>query len=529
LVAEESELQTVGVDEGDVVKNDGRFLYQIIYQEEDYVMTQALQIVDTQDGLKEVCRIKGFESIHEFYIWENTLVIIQNKHTAVTQDEEYAKEELVICGNQENYFQEYHEISFYNIEDRSVPEKIKTFTLKGRYDSSRITDGYFYGFSKFYATMGEGKEDYAAYIPQIDGTCLECNQIFLPKEMKGNCYLVMVSIDMKKPVDFTQTMAMVIDCDRYYVSNEHIYIAKNLYGENEEGWNSNQVSLYSFFYEKGKFELQAEGKVKGNLESSFSMDEYQGYLRLVTTVDEYELERIRDDRTGEVLGTEETDRKRSNALYILNQGLEVIGKIENLAEEEQIYSARFMGKTGYFVTFRQTDPLFAVDLTDPRQPRILSELKISGFSEYLHFYGEDRLLGIGMEADEETGSTQGMKLSMFDISNPENVQEISKKNLGEYYYSEGLYNHRAILISPGANIFGFEAEGHEQGEYRKDYLVFSYENEEFVQKLKVETNNSYGNIYSSRGTFINDIFYLLTRDGSVQSYDLHTGEKIEEL
>ena len=88
-------IQTVGVDEGDVVKNDGRFLYQIIYQEEDYVMTQALQIVDTQDGLKEVCRIKGFESIHEFYVWENTLVIIQNKHMAVTQDEEYAKEELV--------------------------------------------------------------------------------------------------------------------------------------------------------------------------------------------------------------------------------------------------------------------------------------------------------------------------------------------------------------------------------------------------------------------------------------------------
>ena len=108
---------------------------------------------------------------------------------------------------------------------------------------------------------------------------------------------------------------------------------------------------------------------------------------------------------------------------MLNQNLEIIGKIENLAEDERIYSARFFGENGYFVTFRQTDPLFAVDLKDPKNPKILSELKISGFSEYLHFYGEDRMLGIGMEADEETGRTEGMKLSMFDISNPADVTE----------------------------------------------------------------------------------------------------------
>ena len=170
-----------------------------------------------------------------------------------------------------------------------------------------------------------------------------------------------------------------------------------------------------------------------------------------------------------------------------------------------------------------------MDLADVRNPKILSELKISGFSEYLHFYGEDRLLGIGMEADEETGRTEGMKLSMFDISNPMEVQEVSKLPMKQYQHSEALYNHRAVMISVPANIFGFEVEGYENGNFKKDYLVFSYENDAFVQKLKVETNNKYGEIYSSRGTFIGNVFYLLTRNGDVTSYDLKTGNELECL
>ena len=149
--------------------------------------------------------------------------------------------------------------------------------------------------------------------------------------------------------------------------------------------------------------------------------------------------------------------------------------------------------------------------------------------DYLHFYGEDRLLGIGMEADEETGSTKGMKLSMFDISNPAEVQEISKLHLVNYNYSEALYNHRAVMISVNANIFGFELEGYESVNFKRDYLVFSYENDKFVQKLKLETSNKYGEIHSSRGTFIGEVFYLLTRDGSAASYDLNTGKKLESL
>ncbi len=527
-------VQTEGVEEADIVKNDGRYLYQIIYQEKENTFSQAIQIVDTKEGLKEVKRLEGFENIREFYIWEDILVIIENKYLEITHADAQTATQAEKLRMMEDpyygtYYQQYHEISFYNIKERSKPYKIKTFTLKGNYDSSRIADGYFYGFSKFYASYGEGKTDYAAYIPLVDGMQLKPEQILLPEENEGNCYLLLTSIDLSNPTKFMDTTAVVTDSDMYYVSSNNIYIADSMGFEKAEGKQTNQISLLRFAYDKGKFYLQAEGKVPGNLESSFSMDEYEENLRLVTTVNEYWFKEIKDDLTGEIIGNDMIDEKQSNALYVLDSNLNITGKIENLAEGERIYSARFMGETGYFVTFRQTDPLFAVDLKDAKNPKILSELKISGFSEYLHFYGEDRLLGIGMEADEETGRTEGMKLSMFDISNPKDVQEISKLPLSEYDHSEALYNHRAVMISIGANIFGFEMEGYNSGNYHRDYIVFTYENEQFVEVLKVETTNKYGNLYSSRGTFIGDRFYLLTRDGSVKSYDLETGELCEIL
>ena len=524
-------VQTQGVEEADVVKNDGRYLYQKIYQENNHVMTQAIQIVDTADGLKEVKRMEGFENIQEFYIWEDILVVVENKYLDIIQNESYAEKEMLVCGVDDSgyYNRQYHEISFYNIKDRHMPIKIKTFTIKGNYDSSRISEGYFYGFSKYCAAPGEGKSDYEAYIPLVDGTQLKPEQILLPEENEGNCYLLLTSIDLNNPTKFADTTAIVTDSDMYYVSNQNIYIADSLDFEKMQGKQTNRISLLRFGYEKGKFFFQAEGEVPGNLESSFSMDEYDGNLRLVTTVNEYWFEEIKDDLTGQIIGNDMVDEKQSNALYVLDSDLKIIGKIENLAEDERIYSARFFGEVGYFVTFRQMDPLFAVDLKDPKNPKILSELKISGFSEYLHFYGKDRLLGIGMEAEVETGRTNGMKLSMFDISNPVDVQEISKLHLSSYDHSEALYNHRAVMISTSANIFGFEIEGYSKGDYKRDYVVYTYENDQFVEVLKIETKNQYGENYSSRGTFIGNMFYLLTRDGSVKSYDLDTGKLCDSL
>ena len=522
----ETNVQTAGVDEGDIVKNDGRYLYQKIRVKDEERSKWVIQIIDTKDGLQEIARIDGIDGIIEFYIWEDVLVVIEEKY--LDNAAKKMSGGMVACYDVAYFDNCYHEITFFDIKDRSQPKGIKRFTLQGQYTSSRIADGYFYGFSKYYANPGENEKDYDAYIPVMDGARLQADRIYLPEETDATSYLVLVAIDLRNPTAFTDTTGIVADGNLYYVSSENIFVADAKPMEQKNGWSSNKTSLLKFSYEKGKFTLHAMGEVKGQLEGSFSMDEYEDYLRVVTTVREYQYQDVFDDRTGETIGWNISNDRESNALYVLDEKLDIVGKIEGLAPNEQIYSARFMGDTGYFVTFRQVDPLFTVDLSNQKEPKVLSELKVSGFSEYLHIYGENRLLGIGMEADEETGRQEGMKLSMFDVSDKTNVTEITKENLKKYEYSEALYNHRAVMISVGKNIFGFEAEGYRDG-YYKDYLVFTYENDTFLQKLKVSTQSADGGYYSARGTFIGDIFYLLQGDGTVRSYDLNTGKILESL
>lgn len=521
-------VQTVGVDEGDVVKNDGRYLYQKAVIEEENQVKHVIQIIDTKDGLKEIGRIEDVGGFREFYIWEDTLVLIKEKYLE-TEEDTAAKKGMYACVDVLYHSNIFHEITFYDIKDRNQPKEIKTFTLQGDYASSRIADGYFYGFSKYYASPGEGAEDYDAYVPKVDGIRLAENRIYLPADSTETSYLVLVAVDLKNPTEFTDSTAIITGANMYYVSGEHIYVADTKAPKQQEGWSAQSTALLKFSYGEGKFSMKAKGEIKGNLDSSFSLDEYNDHLRAVSTVWEYERRQITDDRTGESLGYEISDERKTNALYVLDDELKLVGSIEGLAENEQIYSARFMGDVGYFVTFRQTDPLFTVDLSDPKEPKILSELKVSGFSEYLHIYGEDRLLGIGMEADEETGAQQGMKLSMFDTSDKSDVQEIARLQMEDYYYSEALYNHRAVMISTGKNIFGFEAEGSGNSDYWRNYFVYTYENDEFVQKLKISTKSENGGYYMTRGTFIGDVFYLLSENGTVRSFDLNTGEQLESL
>lgn len=179
-----------------------------------------------------------------------------------------------------------------------------------------------------------------------------------------------------------------------------------------------------------------------------------------------------------------------------------------------------MGDTAYFVTFRQVDPLFSADLSDPTSPKIIGSLKIPGFSNYLFPYGDGRLLGIGQNADESTGATGSIKLSMFDINNPAEVSETAKKDVPATY-SEALYNHKATLADSGKNIIAFPA----YGEVGINYFIYSFENGEFTEKLRV-TLDIQGE--SCRGLYIDDIFYIVT-PYEIQYFELDGFEPIGSL
>ena len=214
--------------------------------------------------------------------------------------------------------------------------------------------------------------------------------------------------------------------------------------------------------------------------------------------------------------------------------MKTVGKIENLAEGEEIKSARFMGKTGYFVTYRNTDPLFSVDLSDPEDPKVLGELKITGFSSYLHFYGENKLLGIGWETDPDTGNTIGMKCSMFDISDPSDVKETDRFVLKDVSFCDALTNYRSILAAPKKGLFGFAygmygsySDGYDSGEDFY-YGVFNYNEEDgFVPGMYLKMNDcglfedgiDWQDYRTARGIYIKDTFYLVTENG-IASYNM---------
>lgn len=155
-----------------------------------------------------------------------------------------------------------------------------------------------------------------------------------------------------------------------------------------------------------------------------------------------------------------------NGVYVLDSSLAVIGSITGLARDESVYAARLMGDTGYFVTFRQTDPLFTVDFSDPRDPRIVGRLKIPGFSEYLHPFGEGLLLGIGMDVEDDGRVTNGVKLSLFDVADPKDVRETDKLVLDGIFWSDALADYRCVFADGGRGIVGFPVSGDDGAEYR---------------------------------------------------------------
>lgn len=570
-------VQTEGVDEADTVKNDGRYLYQLAERRDENGRTyQGIQVVDTKGGLRETAFVGRFEYAREFYVSEGLLIVLEDGYDtadymsgaedSLVEDRTAESAQVAVCTDVLYTHNQYTRVHIYDISDRENPALIKTFSLDGAYSTSRLSDGYFYGFTFFTPDPGEGEQDYSSYIPEIDGALIPAKKIICPEETDGNEYLVMISIDLKQPQEILDSRAVLADSGVFYVSRDNIYLASwySIYedgvqivyggdgqnssqagdGQAEQEGQSAEISyetdtlqdytqLLRFSYENGRFLAKAEGSVPGRISDSFHLDQNSGYLRAVTTVTECIRRQLVDDKTGETLGyeyviPEETDGL-SNGLYILDENLEITGRLDGLAEGEQLYSARFLGDTAYFVTFRQTDPLFAVDMSDPEKPRLLSELKVSGFSEYLHFYSGSLLFGLGYEADEETGEQQGLKLSMFDLSDSSALLEEARLLLPNYTYSPALYDHKSLLIDSEQNLIGFEAQGIIDGSFGQAYLLFSYENGEFVQRLEIVKNRDAGVYGSCRGTFIGDRFYLLIQDGRVQEYSLETGELTGEL
>lgn len=506
-----------GVGEPDIVKTDGKRIYT--------ASNQQVHIVDIQkEEMKQLSTIKLDKEcyISEIFVKDDRLIVVYTQTEFKDQGGEYG-----------GYYLEYTVAETFDVSKPEKPKSVGKITQSGTYNNMRVVGDYVYLLSNFYADAYSSRTERDMYIPSVQGKRVESGNILMPAFPMGNKYTVVSAFSIKDPEKKVDNKAVFGSSGMCYVSRSNIYICESNYGfydvmplarqsggGNENGSSSvAQTCIRKISYEDGELEAVGQTVVDGTLNDSFSIDEYEGNLRLAVTVTQL------SGNSGSLIfpdiQTEEEEQPQdSNSLYILDKNLKELSRIEGLAPGETIYSARFMGDTGYFVTFRQVDPLFSVDLSNPKKPEIIGELKIPGFSQYLHPYGEGLLLGIGMDVDEAGVTTEGVKLSMFDISDPADVEEMQKYILEDTYSTDVSYNYKAAFVDVEKNLIGFSAYGD-----TPCYYIFSYGEDGFECLFERELTGFSSDI---RALYSGSRLYLVTGN-TVESYDIKTFEKIDDI
>jgi len=217
--------------------------------------------------------------------------------------------------------------------------------------------------------------------------------------------------------------------------------------------------------------------------NQFSMDENDGFLRVATTSEW---------------------ANPDNSVYVLDDDLEVVGSLEGLAPTERIYSVRFVQDTLYLVTFRQVDPLFVIDLSNPYDPKVLGEVEITGFSTYLHPIDDDHVLGIGFE-------NWSVKISIFDVSDPTDPTEMDRYVISGGSWSEANYDHKAVLFDKQRELLVIPASSYTDYEHKTGAFVFKISLTEGISLRGVIDHGEYN--YLRRALYIDDNLYTIS--GSV--------------
>lgn len=264
-----------------------------------------------------------------------------------------------------------------------------------------------------------------------------CSDFYKPTVQQGLGTVSVLTVDLADPAADPGVTTTIGQVGQIYASAESIYVASYVYdywywGAEDDKDAGEYSLLHKFSIDSGAVTYAGSGKVPGEILNQFSMDEHAGYLRVATTERNWATEDL-----------------SSNGVYVLGEsegGLTIVGQVDDLALDERIYSARFMGDRGYVVTFKQVDPLFTLDLSDPTAPSVAGELKIPGFSTYIHPLGDNHLLTIGREAEDNGDwvEIQGVQLQIFDVSDIQNPTLAHKQSFAGGAHSEALYDHRAF-------------------------------------------------------------------------------------
>lgn len=516
----ETNVQVKGIDEADVVKTDGKYLY--------YAGNNAVRIIKAEGAnLTEVSNIKlpNEKYVQEIYLDKDRLILLGNREE--TFDGAYQNIDLggaepsvdIMRDSKIFYRGSYRSFSYidiYDVTDPAKPMLLKGHEMEGYYQTSRKSGDNVYLITGTGWNGGIIRPLMKDTVESEKHRVMDLSDIMVMPQPVEPGYIILSAIDITDN-SRTEVEAITAFGSTVYMNETALYFASGNF--------SDITNVTKFSIDGMNVGYAGTGKVKGNVLNQFSMDEYEGNLRIVTT-----------------------EWNEGNNLFILNNSLNIIGSVTGLAKGETIYSARFMGDKGYVVTFRTMDPLFVFDLSDPTEPKVTGELKIPGFSNYLHPVGEDLILGIGMETRElferdskgrETaiGFNQGgLKISLFDVSDMGKPREISNYIIGESgSYSEALYNHKAVMIDSNSQQIAFDStivKDREWYRYDQGALVISYRDKDIKQMafLKAEEHEVYGKYIPNgcRVVYIGDILYYI-QNGIVNAYNYSSFEKVGSL
>jgi uncharacterized secreted protein with C-terminal beta-propeller domain len=490
-------VQVAGVDEPDFVKNDGKYIYVIT--------GQTLAIVDAYPAAPAsvVSKTEIGDFPRDIFIDGNRLVLFATGTQERDSSSSGTSASPAVLMKEMPYY--YHSslpvthAIFYDISDRAYPKVLKDFAIDGdyidarligsnlylvtreqvyTYDMDRITvpavregtktviapDVYYfdnperqYAFttiSSFDTVSAKEKEAKTFLVGSGNLMYVSENAMYITYQKYHNVYRTMRA----EPVIALDDIRVGSGSSSYGISSpilwedfnkmsepeKQAYIADMKNAEQEKiakkEIDQTTTAIHKIAIRNGAITYIARGDVPGVLESQFSMDEYKNNLRVATTSSVYTTR-----------GSYEY-----NNVFVLDSGMKTIGSLTHIAEQEKIYSTRFIGDRLYMVTFKRIDPFFVIDLSTPASPKILGKLKIPGYSDYLHPYDATHIIGIGKETGtNEWGgvSTKGLKLALFDVSDVENPKQLDKVEIGDAGTDSAvLSDHKAFLFDKAKNL-----------------------------------------------------------------------------
>jgi len=534
-------IQVEGVDEPDNVKTDGVYLYVLANQTIFIIKATPAN----QSKILSKISFKDDVYISNFFINDDYLIVFGGSYSYPILYEGEKKDSNETSGRiveDRPWDVTTSIIKIYDINNRNIPVVKKDIEIDGNYFDARMIGNYVYFISTEYTyyIYRESNGNGVLSVPKIkiddNSSKIPYDDIYyvdVPELVDTMTHVISVNLDTMKVdeksflIGISQTMYVSLT-NIYLVYTKYDYTIRPLVDGTFQS-NDETTMIHKIGIDTGDIDYITKGEVPGHVLNQFSMDEHNGYFRIATTIgyswDEY--------------------NPSKNNVYILDQNLNRVSEIENIAPGEQIYSARFLGNKAYIVTFKNIDPFFTIDLSDPNNPEVLGYLKIPGFSTYLHPIDENHIIGIGKDAVASDSPNfawyQGLKLALFDVSDFDNPKEIENVIIGDRGTdSSALYDHKAFLFDKEKELLVIPVSLYEISDEIKDqydeeppntYGEFTYQGayiynlnlDGFEYKGRIthmteeEKNNSdywwywyYSSSYITRSLYIGNVLYTIS-------------------